>query len=81
MKDIVERLRGTSNCAPGCEGRCTECPDTLMRNAADAIERLTVALEWYARKDWYEAARGPEVLIDGGHTARVALTASERRDG
>lgn len=38
--DIVERLRDLDVCDSGCGGRCTVCPQDVVREAADEIERL-----------------------------------------
>lgn len=40
MTDIVTRLRESSSCDPECQGRCSQCPDDLSREAANEIERL-----------------------------------------
>lgn len=44
-RPIADRLRAAIACSDGCEGRCVECPDDLMREAADKIEALHAALE------------------------------------
>jgi hypothetical protein len=41
---LLKRLRRPdSYCADGCEGRCIECPDSLIRDAAAYIEHILSA--------------------------------------
>jgi len=71
MTDIIERLRLVNACAAGCGGRCSECPDTVAREAADEIERLRAerdrlreALRWFIDND--ETNQGDEPMPEFG---------------
>jgi uncharacterized coiled-coil DUF342 family protein len=72
MTDIIERLRLVNACAAGCGGRCSECPDTVAREAADEIERLR------AERD--ELLRDVRLLQEGHNAAweGYSALASER---
>lgn len=50
--ELVMRLRSLNACEPGCEGRCDECPNSLVRSAADEIERLRRLL-WMIQDQGY----------------------------
>jgi hypothetical protein len=40
QKTIVERLSGLIVCAPGCEGRCQECPQEVVNEAKGELEAM-----------------------------------------
>lgn len=86
MTDIVERLRENARLKSGEAWRRQDggqdlCIGAMLADeAADKIERLRTALEFYANSSNWKKERtasqglgGPEILFDNGEIARNAL--------
>lgn len=63
-----------SDCWMTCGERDDKCAALKINDPFAEIERLQAALAWYADKDNYDTGQDtPDILIDGGATARRAL--------
>lgn len=40
IEELIERLENLGACVPGCEGRCTFCPDEVGREAATVLRTM-----------------------------------------
>ena len=80
MSDIVERLRiyATDDHERGCQGRCYDCScgydekrDPLLKDAANEIERLRIALKELRAEN--EARRPNDALSNGMSPVKAAV--------
>ena len=74
--DIVERLR---NCEEASRLALFKFNFAILLEAADEIERLREALQFYAEEEnWHiPYLQGSRIVVDGGNKARSALQQKE----